>query len=136
MVEVLLLLLHRIGRAPDVVVGADDQARPLAREELLERLDLLRGGLLLRAQEVEAEHEQRVRVPEHPLVEREPVAGLVDPLEHRDPLPGRFPDELLERHPGSEEQLERPRDALEEGQRIARPLEPGQVTRRTSVMVE
>ena len=78
-------------------------------------------GLLLRDHVVQAEHEQRVRVGEHPLVERKCEAGLVDPLEHGDHMPRRLADELLERHPGPEEQLQRSRDPLLELQRV-RPL--------------
>ena len=66
------------------MVRAEDQARSFAREELPHRLDLLRGGLLLGDHVVQTEHQQRVRVGEHPLVERQLVARLVDALEHRD----------------------------------------------------
>ena len=47
-------------------------------------------------QVVEAEHQQRVGVRQHPLVDRQPVARLVDALEHRDRMAGHLADHLLE----------------------------------------
>ena len=61
----------RSGELPDVVVRADDEAGPLALEELANRLDLLGRGHLLGDHVIETEDEQRVRVGEDPLVERE-----------------------------------------------------------------
>ena len=54
-------------------------------------------------------------------------------------MPGDLADDLLELHPGPEEQLERSRDPLLEhaaGPHTAAPRKSGQRTRRTSVMVE
>ena len=73
-VVVVLHVAHlQIVRRADVVVGPEDQAGPFAAEKLPDRLDFFRRGLLLRDHMVETEHEQRVRVGEHPLVERQPV---------------------------------------------------------------
>ena len=64
------------------MVRADHEAGPFARQELTHRLDLLGRGVLLGDHVVEAEHEQRVGIGEHALVEREREARLVDALEH------------------------------------------------------
>ena len=57
----------------------------------------VRCGHLLGDDVVEPEHEQRVGVGEHALVERQREAGLVDPLEHGHGVPG----DLARRAPGT-----------------------------------
>ena len=63
---------------------------------------------------VQPEDQQRVGVRQDPLVDRQPVAGLVDALEHGDRMAGHFAHRLLEVERGAVEQLQRARDALEE----------------------
>ena len=45
---------------------------------------------------VETEHHQRVGIGEDPLVDRQPVAGLVDALEDGDRVTRRFAGKFLE----------------------------------------
>ena len=118
MVVVLHVAHLQIVRRADVVVGPQDQAGSFAAEKPLDRLDFLRSGLLLRDQVVETEHQQRVRVREDPLVERQPVPALVHPLEHRHGVSGRLADEFLERHERLKEQLQRSGDPLLEQERV------------------
>ena len=70
---------------------------------------------------VQTEHEERIRVGEDALVEREPAAGLVDPLVHGHRMPRHLADELLERDPCEEEQLQRSGDAPLEQERVRKP---------------
>ena len=61
---------------------------------------------------VEAEYHQSVSIGQYTLIDRQPVARLIDALEHRDGLAGRFADDLLKRQRGPMEQLQRAPDAL------------------------
>ena len=54
------------------------------------------SGFLFGDEVVQAEHHQRVRVGQHPFVNRQLVAGLIDALKHGDGMPGRLTDDLLE----------------------------------------
>ena len=110
-----------IVRHADLVVRAQDQTGPFTPQELPDGLDLFRRGLLLGDHVIQSKHEQGVGIRQGPLVEGQLEAGLVDPLEHREALPGGLTDELLERGPGPEEQLQRAGDSLLELQRV-RPL--------------
>ena len=80
----------------DVVVRGEQQAGPFAFEPLADRVDFARLRFLFGDEVVQAEHHQRVRVGQHPFVNRQLVAGLVDALKHGDGMPGRLTDDLLE----------------------------------------
>ncbi len=97
------------------MVGADQETGSLALEPLAEGRDLLRRSLLLRQQVVQPEDHQRVRIRQDPLVDRLPIAGLVDPLEDGDGLVGGFAYELLKAQRGAVKQLQRAGNALQEG---------------------
>ena len=56
-----------------------------------DRLDLFRRRFLLGHHVVEAEDHQRVRVGEHAFVDRQSLAGLIDPLEDSNRLPVASP---------------------------------------------
>ena len=60
----------RSSERADVVMRSQDQTGAFAAEKRRDRLDFFRRSLLLRDHVVETEHEQRIRVGEHPLVER------------------------------------------------------------------
>ena len=67
---------------------------------------------------VEPEHQQGVGVVEDAFVDRLRIAGLIDPLEHRDGVPGEFPGEVLKGQRRPVEEFERPGDALQEVGRL------------------
>ena len=67
---------------------------------------------------VEAEHHERVGVGQHPFVDRELVAGLVDALEDRHWVPSGLLGQLLERQGGAVEEFQGARDALQEVRRV------------------
>ena len=129
-VLVLHLALLHVGGEADVVVRADQQAGVVPLEPLPDGRDLLRRGLLLGDEMVQPEHQQGVGVRQDPLVDRQPVAGLVDALEHGDRMTGHLADRLLEVERGAVEQLQRARDALQEvhlvplGALVGRPRHP------------
>ena len=76
-------------------MGADQETGSLALEPLAEGRDLFRRSLLLSQQVVEPEDHQRVGIRQDPLVDRLPIAGLVDPLEDGDGLVGGLAHQLL-----------------------------------------
>ena len=82
--EVFHLTLLQVAREPHVVVRREQQTRSFALQPFADRLDLRRLGDLIGGKVVEAEDHQRVRVGEDPLVDRQPVAGLIDALEDGD----------------------------------------------------
>ena len=61
-----------------------------------DRGDLLRRRLLFGDNMIESEHHQGVGVGENAFIDRQLVAGLVDALEDRDRMAGRFAGDLLE----------------------------------------
>ena len=133
----------RSAEMPTSWCGPRTRHGALAGEPALHRVDFLRRGFLLGQQVIEAEDEQRVGVVEDALVERQPVARLIDPLEHRDDVVGDFAHELLEGHPRPEEQLQRAGDALLEQHRVGplrpfpeRPLDPPHLGHRREPVVQ
>ncbi|MGW3493547.1 hypothetical protein [Streptomyces sp. NPDC001020] len=80
----------------------------LPTEERPQGLHLTGLRLLASDHVVQPEHEHDVRVAEHPLVERGVETSLVDALTDRYGMPCDLLDEVLERHPGPEEQLQCP----------------------------
>ena len=99
----------------DTQAGAifDGYPRTAAQAESLDALLAERGRKL--------DYVIELVVDEDALVEREREARLIDPLEDGDDVPCDLAHELLELHPGPEEQLEGARDPLLESPRI-RPL--------------
>jgi hypothetical protein len=84
MMAILHLTLIQVSRKTDVVVRGQQQTRAFTLEPFADRGDLVRRRLLLRDEMVEAEHHQRVGVPENALVDRLLESSLVDALKHRD----------------------------------------------------
>ena len=95
-VAIFHLPLLQVAGEADVVVRGEQQAGPFALEPLADRVDFVRFGFLFGDEVVQAEHHQRVGVGQHPFVNRQLVAGLVDALEHGDRMAGRLADDLLE----------------------------------------
>src|SRR5258708_20858379 len=92
---------------------AEDHARSLSGEELPDGLDFFRGGFLLSDHMVETKHHQRVGVGEHPFVERQLLACLVNPLIHSDGMPCRLVHERLKPNGRKIEQFERTGNSLQ-----------------------
>src|SRR3954471_16815409 len=111
---VLHLALSHARGEPDVVWWPEQEAGILALEPLPDGRDLFRRGLLLGDEMVQAEDQQGVGVRQDPLVDRQPIPGLVDALEYGDRMTGRLGGRLLEVERRPMEQLQRPRDALQE----------------------
>ena len=141
-VAIFHLPLLRVAGEADVVVRGEQQAGPFALEPLADRVDLARLRFLLGDEVVQAEHHQRVRVGQHPFVNRQPVTGLVDALEHGDGVPGRLADDLLEGKRGPVEQLQGPADALQEVHLVplggfeSRPRDPANLGHRGKPIVQ
>ena len=91
---------------------SQNQAGSLAREKLANGFDLGLRRLLLGNQVVQPEHHQGVGVGKHTLVQRQSLAGLIDPLVHRDGLPGGLADHVLKADDRQMEQLQRSGDPL------------------------
>ena len=72
------------------------------------------SGFLFGQDVVQPEHHQGVGVGEDPLVDREPVAGLVDALEDGDRVAGGFAGQVLESQRRAVEKFQGAGDALEE----------------------
>src|SRR5262249_34202893 len=98
----------RIIGTPDVMVRPENQASSFARKEPSHRLYLLWRSLLPCDVVIQSEDQQRIRVIQYALVERELEAGLVYALEDRNWVTGNFADELLEGGEGPEKELQRP----------------------------
>ena len=115
--------LLQIGGTADVVVRSNDETGSFTAQKLPDRLDLFRRGLLFGDQVIQAEDHQRVGVAEDALVQRQSLAGLIDPLKDCDRRSGDSPDHLLESHDGQMEQLQCSGDALQKHLfRILRPF--------------
>ena len=98
--------------------GASSRQVPSRRSQLRIASTSAAGGFQPGGEVVEAEHHQGVGVVEDALVDGLGVAGLVDPLEHRDRVTGHLAGQVLERQRGAMEQLQRPGDALQEVGRL------------------
>ena len=90
-----LSLLHVAGEA-DIMMGCKEEAGAVPLQPFADRRDLLRRRLLFGENMVEPEHHQGVGVSENAFVDRQLVAGLVDPLEDGDRMVRCFAGDLLE----------------------------------------
>src|SRR4051812_43662781 len=95
MMDVFHGALAEIRRNADIVVRAEDQASSFPCEELPNCFDLVRRCFLLSDDVVESEDHHRVCVRKNPLVKRQFLPGLIDPLVHRDCMAGDLTDEGL-----------------------------------------
>ena len=78
------------------MVWGEQQTGSFAFEPFADRVDFARLRLLFGDEMVQAEHHQRVRVGQHPFINRQLIAGLIDALKNGDRMPRRLPDDLLE----------------------------------------
>src|SRR5438067_10087815 len=92
---------------------AKNQTRAFAGQELFDSLNFLLSGFLFGDHVVETKHHQRVGVGEHPFVERQSLARLVDSLVNSDGLPRSLADERLEPYGRQVEQLKRAGNSLQ-----------------------
>src|SRR5262245_9885820 len=121
---------------------SEDQARSLTSEPLTNRFDFVSRGFLFCEDVIESEHEQRIRIRKHALVERQSVTRLIDSLIDRHDVTGDLANECLEWHPGAKEELERAGDPLLEQRWIRpfrclpeRPLDPAHFGHRRESVV-
>ena len=142
MMSVLHGALLQIGGAADVMVRSKDETGSFATQKMPQRLDLFRRGLLFGDHVIQAEDHECVGVGEDPLVQRQSLTGLIDPLKDRDRRTGDSPDHLLESHDGEMEQLQCSSDALQKHllrklhRFISRPRYPANLSHRREAIVQ
>src|SRR3954454_22644829 len=108
----------------------EEQASALPLEPLGDRCDLLARWLLLGQEVVESQHHEGVRVGQDAFVDRKLVAGLVDTLEDRHRMRGRFLWHCWRIQGGPVERFQCPRDAVQKTRRVVlrclvgRPCDP------------
>src|SRR5271166_2064313 len=90
-----------------------EEACVFASKPIADGFDFFWSGRLLGNEVVESKHHQSVSVGQYPLVDRQPVARLIDALEHGDRMAGDVFGNLLEAESRTVKQLERARDSLE-----------------------
>ena len=83
--------LLQVGGTAHIVVRSKDETGSFTAEKLPDRLDLFGRGLLFGEQVIQAEDHQCVGVAEDALVQRQSLAGLIDPLKDRDRRSGARP---------------------------------------------
>jgi hypothetical protein len=119
------------------MMGRKQKAGAVPLQPFADRADLLRRRLLFGEDVVESEHHQGVSVSEHAFVDRQLVAGLVDPLKDGDWMARCLAGDLLEAEGRAVKQLKRSRNALKKLRSAPLGVSyAGQRTFRTSVMVE
>ena len=84
MVRVLHGAFFQIGRTADIMVRSKDETRSFTAEKLPYSLDLFRRRLLFGEHVIQPEDHESVGVAEDPLVQRQFLTGLIDPLKDDD----------------------------------------------------
>ena len=105
--------LLQIGGTADIMVRSKDETSAFTAEKMPDCIDFFRGGLLFGEHVIQAEDHERVGVAEDPLVQRQFLSGLINPLKDHDRRPGNSPGDLLESQDGQMEQLQCSSDALQ-----------------------
>ena len=114
MMGVFHLALVEVRRHAHVVMGRQQQAASLSRQEFLEGLDFFDGRLLLRHHMIEAEDHHRIGVGQDTIVDRQFLPGLIDALIYRDRFAGHFLSETLKPYRRQMKQLQCACNALQE----------------------
>ena len=111
---VLRLTLSVVVGESDVVMRRQHQAGSVPFQPRRDGRHLGDGRLQTAQQVVQPEHHEGVGVGQDLFVDRPPIAGLVDPLEHRHGVAGQLAGQPLERQRGAVEQFQGAGDPLEE----------------------
>jgi hypothetical protein len=134
--------LLQIGGTAYIMVRSKDETGSFTAQKLPHRLDLCGRGFLFGEQVIQAEDHQCVGVAKDALVQRQSLAGLIDPLKDCDRRSRDSSHDLLESHDGQMEQLQRSRDTLQEHvlrkihRFISRPRYPANLSHRREAIVQ